>query len=275
MGGAMGVEPLVGRDLVGAQDGAHVIVEDLGRRTGEGLEAGLLEPRQVVGQRHLRTAGALGHLERGEAVDVDVGRGGADGLEHVEVVVTVEVRVDAALEADLGGTLRLALGDAARDLIELEQVGGAAQVEREGSLGEGTEAALERADVRVVDIAVAHVGDAVAHRPAAQVVGDLGHGAHLRAAGGEERDDLCLAHVLAERDAGEDFGHRAATADRRRRRGNGGGARGRVEQHRRRLLAAGTPPGVAGQALGVGRASRTGKRTAGSSQRSGSRAKVG
>ena len=53
---------------------------------------------------------------------------------------------------------------------------------------------------------------------AAQVVGHLGHGAHLGPAGGEEGHDLVLADLLAERDAVQDLGHRAA----RRRRARSG-----------------------------------------------------
>ena len=74
MGGAVGVEPLVGVDLVGAELGADLVVEDLGRGAGQGLQADVDEPPQVDRQRLAQAAGALGDLERGEAVDVDLGR---------------------------------------------------------------------------------------------------------------------------------------------------------------------------------------------------------
>ena len=48
--------------------------------------------------------------------------------------------------------------------LELEQVGRPPEVERERALGEGAEPALEGADVGVVDVAVGHEGDLVAHR---------------------------------------------------------------------------------------------------------------
>ena len=137
-----------------------------------------------------------------------------------------------------------------RDLVQLQQVGRAAQVERERALGEGAEAALEGADVGVVDVAVAHEGHVVAGDAAAQIVGHLGHHAHLGAAGAEERHDLGLADLLAQRHAGQHLGHRAtAGLD------EGGRAApraGPVEQRGRRRLAARAPRGVAGQALGVG-----------------------
>ena len=43
VGGALHVEPLAGVDLVGTDDGAYVIVEDFGRRAGQGAETGRLQ----------------------------------------------------------------------------------------------------------------------------------------------------------------------------------------------------------------------------------------
>ena len=49
MGGALHVEPLFGVDLVGADDGAYLVVEDLGRRSRQGAETGRLQLREEVG----------------------------------------------------------------------------------------------------------------------------------------------------------------------------------------------------------------------------------
>ena len=70
---------------------------------GSDPQAGVHEPAQVVGERLAQPAGPLGDLEGGEAVDVDVGRGRLHRPGDVDVVVAVEVGVDAALEAHLGG----------------------------------------------------------------------------------------------------------------------------------------------------------------------------
>ena len=91
----------------------------------------------------------------------------------------------------------LGLDHPSGDLVELEQVGRAPQVERQRALGEGAEPALEGADVGVVDVAVGHPGDVVADRLAPQLVGQLGHGPHLGTAGREQGDDLVLADLLA------------------------------------------------------------------------------
>ena len=79
-----------------------------------------------------------------------------------QVVVAVEVGVDPALQAHLGGAAVDRLDDAPLHLLELEQVRVAAEVERERTLRERAEPALERADVRVVDVAVADERDDVA-----------------------------------------------------------------------------------------------------------------
>ena len=167
-------------------------------------------------------------------MDVDGRRAGPHRLEHVEVVVAVEVGVDAALQAHLGRALGLRLGHPPGDLVELEQVGGAAQVQRQRALGERAEAALERAHVGVVDVAVADVGDGVAHRPAAQVVGHLGHHAHLGAPGAEEADDLGRAHLVAQGHPRQHLGHRATAP-------GGTVRRGPVEQVGRGHLSARAP----------------------------------
>ena len=176
----MRLEPLLGVHLVGADDRAHFVVEDLGRGAGQRGEAGVLQRAQVVGERHVEPARAFGHLERGEAVHVDRRRDLLHRARDVDVVVAVEVGMDAALQAHLGRAALDRLDDAALHLLELEEVRLAAQVERERTLRERAEPALERADVRVVDVAVADEGDLVAVDLAAQLVGDLGDARDLR-----------------------------------------------------------------------------------------------
>ena len=146
---------------------------------GRVLSPASMSRAQVVGQGLAQALGPLGDLEGGEAVDVDVGRGLLHRPGDVDVVVAVEVGVDAALEADLGGAQLGRLDDPAGDVVQREQVRAAPQVQRQRALGEAAEPALERADVRVVDVAVVDEGDDVAHGLPAQLVGHLGHGRHL------------------------------------------------------------------------------------------------
>jgi hypothetical protein len=50
VGGTVGVEPLLGVDLVGAENGADLVVEDLGGGSRQRGEAGVLEPAEVGGE---------------------------------------------------------------------------------------------------------------------------------------------------------------------------------------------------------------------------------
>ena len=69
--------------------------------------------------------------------------------------------MDPALQADLGGAALPGLDGAPGDLVDAQEVGGAAEVLGELALGEGAEAAAEVADVGVVDVPADDVGDAV------------------------------------------------------------------------------------------------------------------
>ena len=71
-----------------------------------------------------------------------------------EICLAGIVRMDAALHADFGRAALPRLLRAARDLVEREIVGPAAQILAELALREGAELAAEVADVGVVDVAV-------------------------------------------------------------------------------------------------------------------------
>src|SRR5674476_313345 len=103
VGGPVSVEPLLGVDLVGAEDGPDFVVENLGCGAGKGLEAGIAQSREIGGQRDTVAPGSFSYFQSGEAVNVDrLGRL-SDGFDYLEVVVAVEFRVDAPLKTDLSG----------------------------------------------------------------------------------------------------------------------------------------------------------------------------
>ena len=66
--------------LSGHRIGPDLVVEDLGCGAGQGLQPGVAQQDEIVGQRHLRTAGAFGDLERGEPVNMDGGRASRTAL---------------------------------------------------------------------------------------------------------------------------------------------------------------------------------------------------
>ena len=68
-----------------------------------------------------------------------VGRDLLHRARHVDVVVAVEVGVDAALQAHLGRAALDRLDDAPLDLVEVEQVRVAAEVQRQRALRERAE----------------------------------------------------------------------------------------------------------------------------------------
>ena len=177
---------------------------------------------------------------------VDVGGDRLRGAGDLEVVAAVEVGMDPALEAHLGGAVLDRFDHSALQLVEAEQVGVAAQVERQRPLRERAELALERADVRVVDVAVAHERDGVADRFRAQAVGDVRDPGEVGAARAEQGDDLFDVDLLAGEHTVEHFADRGARAC-----GPSGGER-RGHQARRRDVAAGAPVVVAGETFGVG-----------------------
>ena len=165
---------------------------------GRVREPGVLREHEVLAERHAEPAGAFGDLERGEPVHVDLRRDLLHRPRHVEVVLAVEVGVDAALETHLGGAALDRFDDPPLDLVAVEEIRVAAEVQRQRTLREGAELALERADVRVVDVAIAHERDRVAHGLAPQLIGDR---ARPRATSGpralEQRDDLVDADFFA------------------------------------------------------------------------------
>ena len=164
VGGFVCVEPFLSRDLVRTDDRADAVVEDLRRCTWERSQTDLHQSAKVVLQRFAEAFGSLCHLERSETVDVNAGCCFGDRTADVDVIVPIEVRVDAALQRHLGRAEGLCLGCAARDVFEGEQVRLSSQVERERAFGEAAESTFERADVGVVDVAVVNPRDRLAHR---------------------------------------------------------------------------------------------------------------
>ena len=178
-------EPLRGRDLVGADDRAHLVVEDLRRRARQRAEAEVAQHPEVVLERQAERLRALPDLERRERMDVQIGQLAPDRVDDGCVVLAGERRMDAALEAHLGRAAVPRLAAAADDLLVRDEVRRAAQVRRQLALREGAEAAAEVADVRVLDVPGDDVADLVAADLPPQPVGRREHALPLLAAGAE------------------------------------------------------------------------------------------
>src|SRR6266700_2432584 len=147
------VEPLPGRDLVRADHRADLVVEDLCRGARQRREPFVAQPRQVLVETGAERSRALPDLQRAERMHMQVRYGVLDRLHDGRVVVTGEARVDPALKADLGRAAVPRLDGTPDDLRMRDQVRPPTQVRGQPALREGTEAAAEVADVRVLDVA--------------------------------------------------------------------------------------------------------------------------
>ncbi len=160
------LDPLRRRQLALGEHPADLVVQDLGRRAGDGAEPGVAQLGEPLLDRHAGL-GRRGHdLHRRERVHVHAGDGGPHGADEVCVEGDGQLRVDPALHAHLRGARLGRLHGPRRDLVQR-------QPERVGvalALGEGTEPAAHVADVREVDVPVDDVGDRVADDVAAQLV---------------------------------------------------------------------------------------------------------
>src|SRR6202011_3149711 len=91
----------------------------------------------------------------------------------IEISIARVGGMDAALQTDFGGAGRACFDGAPRDLVDVEYVSRSAQILRATAFGKSAEAALVAADVRVIDVAVDHVGHGIAAYLTAQPVGRM------------------------------------------------------------------------------------------------------
>src|SRR5438132_8898562 len=184
VGGLDDFEPLAGLDLVRADHRADLVVEDLGRRTRQGAQPGRFQLAQEVGHGAAERLGTLPDFERREGMDVDAGDRFLDRPADRQIGRPGVFRVDAALQADLGGAALPGFLDPSPDLREVEVVGPAAQIFAELALREGAELTAEIADVGVVDVAGHDIADHVPIDPLAELVGRPAHRSAGRGASG-------------------------------------------------------------------------------------------
>jgi len=123
VGGALHGQPLAGVDFVGTDDGAHVIVEDFGRRSRQGAETGRLQLREERVDRQSERGRTLRHLQSREGVDVHLGDDRLYRLADRFVGGARVVGMDAALQAHFRRPAIPRLDRAARDFLNGEIIG--------------------------------------------------------------------------------------------------------------------------------------------------------
>ena len=206
VGDAMDIEPDIGADLALVGLVVDAIVEDFRAAAGQRAEAGVFEFAEhpadafdaVLGFVLLRDPGEVHHLYSGERLEVQIGRDFLDGPEHVGVVVPGQVRVQAADDVHLGRAVLDRFAGLAADVVE---VAGVCAVLILLAI-ELAELARERADIRVVQVAVdVVVGDA-GGEAAADGVGQFQHRPDVR--GAEQQVAVVEGQPLPRFDLGAD-----------------------------------------------------------------------
>ncbi len=220
------LDPLRRRQLALGEHPADVVVEDLGGRAGQAVDAGRAHLLQELRDADLHPGRPVDDLHRAVGVQVQPRGPALHGAGEVEVGGAGQLRVDAALHADLGGPDVPGLARPVGDLVEGERVG----VGVGAALGEGAEPAAGVADVGEVDVPVDDVGDVVPDGVAADVVGQRADRVELGAVGGDERQGLRGGEV-GRAVAGDPQGGRDVVVE----------PRGRGRLH---LLPDGVPPAV-------------------------------
>jgi hypothetical protein len=158
---------------------AERVVEDLGGGPGNRPQPRILQPDQVLAERHAALPVTEVDLLRGVRVDVEGGKLALQPYQDLAIMVVILARIDPTLDADLGG----AAGDPVPGLR-----GDLLQTAIEGVLvvavsRESAEAAARVADVGEVDVPIDDEGDLVADVLGAGDVRRAGEGLEVGAVG--------------------------------------------------------------------------------------------
>src|SRR5437879_2200341 len=91
------VEPFCGRQLVRADHAAHVVAEDLRRRTGQRRKAGITQPREKAVDRQIERLCPVEDLEWGECMHVQLWLRALDRSDDLQIRPSGVIRVDTSL----------------------------------------------------------------------------------------------------------------------------------------------------------------------------------
>ena len=97
------IDPLPYFQLIGTQRSANFIVENFRGRSRNAAQAGFLQHQQIVAQRQARLFDAVGDFHGRIGMHMKFGQAGLDGAKKFDVVISVQIFREAALNAHLGG----------------------------------------------------------------------------------------------------------------------------------------------------------------------------
>ncbi len=165
---AVDIQVLLSRLLAPGDGRTHFLAEDLRAAAGQGIEPGILQSTEGIGDRHLCQPGQVQDLNRSEAFQLQARVQRPQRPEHVRVVTERQGRVEPPDDVQFGDAQlqRLAgLRDDLRD-AKLKPVRVARLARKR------TELAAQDAVVRVVDVAVQDIARPVADPALPGKVGD-------------------------------------------------------------------------------------------------------
>ena len=188
MGGGDDLDPHRRGQLALGQDPADLVVEDLGGGARDGVQPGLAQAGQPLPDGQPTLGDAVGDLHRRERVHMHRRHPCLHRAHQIGVSGDGQLRVDAALHADLGRSRDVRLPCPVGDLGGRQRVGVGVAL----ALRECAEPAAGVADVGEVDVAVHHERDVVADGVAAQRICQRGNRFQRRAVGGGQRQVLVV-----------------------------------------------------------------------------------
>ena len=184
------LKPLPGIDLVGAEDGANLVVENFRRCSRQGSETGVFEAGKKLQRRQVKCCRALPHFKRRKRVNVHIRHGRLDRAANVQVVLARVSGMNTSLHADFRGAPFPGFTNASLNLFHLQVVGRAAQVFAQPTLGKRTESTAEVANIGVVDVAIDRVGYLVSDQFTPQPIGGRADSGEIPPPGAEQSDNF-------------------------------------------------------------------------------------
>src|ERR1700722_901203 len=184
--GADDLDPLRGRQLVGGEDVANLVVENFGGGARKRAQTVVAQHGEILGERHAGEFDAVDDLHGRESVDVHARNGALHGAENVAIIKRRQAVRQTALNADLGGSELPGLHGFLRDLVRLEEIG----VRLARAAAEGAEFASHEADVGEIDVAVDYVSDEISDKFGAQKIRGYEQAEEIVSVGVGEREAL-------------------------------------------------------------------------------------
>ena len=194
--------PILGAEFVAGELTSDSGVEYLRRRPRHRVQPRRLQLKDVVAVGHLGLLRPVPDLERRKSVDMEVGNVSLDRPDDPSVVAPIEIRVEAALDTDLGPAPLFGFKGASRDLIQIEHFSALIIA----ALRETAERAAHVADIGKVDVAANHEARAIVMHLSTKRIGGSKERVSIRTRRLEQADGVRRRNLSAEEGTLQDTG---------------------------------------------------------------------